>query len=480
MSLWCHNCRRRHTHAVLASPPVSNPGPLGAAMLKLADMPCVRRPLLVACSAMLGLLLFAAPAISQSNAAFTIQPYLQYLSSSSVSVRFETRVPSKPIVELSSSPADKRQVPDAEARFHSIHVDGLKAATTYTYLVRTADATSSPATFTTAPVDPAQAIHFIVYGDSRSGDAVHAAIVRAIESQPVDFLVNTGDVVVTGTDSDGWYSFFAIEAGLMRTHCLFCTIGNHELERGSTRVNYVRFFGPSDSGSGPSYFSFRWGSSQFFSLDAMDPWDGEQYRWFRAELEKYDSDPSIAHRFVSVHHSPFSSGPHGGSKALLKARVPALLRQHHVELIFAGHDHLYERGEVDGLKYIITGGAGAPLYLVTGAAPGSEKAISTHHFVEVDIQADVVKIRARGLAGNTLDDCQYRTGSRWLCEGQPAPAAAAASAPTAQPAAARTEPPAPRSHCGCGALGAQNGAHGAASFASLVAIAALRRKRRLP
>ena len=46
------------------------------------------------------------------------------------------------------------------------------------------------------------------------------------------------------------------------------------------------------------------------------------------------------------------------------------MRESKVELVLAGHDHIYERGEGGGLKYVITGGAGAPLYRASRPSAG--------------------------------------------------------------------------------------------------------------
>ena len=44
-----------------------------------------------------------------------------------------------------------------------------------------------------------------------------------------------------------------------------------------------------------------------------------------------------------------------------------------VSFVFSGHDHLYQRGEVDGLKYVVSGGGGAPLYSVRCGAKGKPR-----------------------------------------------------------------------------------------------------------
>jgi len=385
------------------------------------------------------------------------------LSSSEVTVRFETPAPCTGSIEISSADSPKRSVAEsATGRLHSVRVDALRPSTRYSYSARCADATSQPASFETAPDDPTRPFSFIVYGDSRSNTSVHAAIVRQIQAQEVAFLVGTGDIVTAGADATSWLSFFATEQPLLAGHCLFCAIGNHELEHGGAHAAFTRYFATSTPAAGGSalYFTFRWGNTRFFVLDSNDTFDGEQGIWLRTELQKADSEVGLVHRVVSAHQSPFSSGPHGPSKAMLRAAIPALLSQHRVELIVAGHDHLYERGEVAGLKYIISGGAGAPLYPLGASANGGQRAASVHHFVHAHVDADRVSITAYELGGPILDQCTYRSGQSWSCEASPAaattPAQAASAAPSAPASAATVAPAAPKPHtrCGCTLPGA--------------------------
>ena len=50
-------------------------------------------------------------------------------------------------------------------------------------------------------------------------------------------------------------------------------------------------------------------------------------------------------------------------KAMLQMRqtVAPLLAKYKATAMFAGHDHTYERSEADGVTFITSGGAGAPL-----------------------------------------------------------------------------------------------------------------------
>ena len=103
-----------------------------------------------------------------------------------------------------------------------------------------------------------------------------------------------------------------------------------------------------------------------------------------ASSRKADAEPGLAWRIVVVHHGPWSARPARPQPAARRRRgVPELLAAHKVDLVFAGHDHIYERGDGGSLKYVVSGGGGAPLYAIAHDAPTTRKAEAAYHFVEV-------------------------------------------------------------------------------------------------
>jgi MYXO-CTERM domain-containing protein len=448
-----------------------------------------RPQLLLAVALLLAITCASGTSPAQPAQGFVIAPYLQDLQSTTAILRFELREPSAATVEVTtSSKAVKRFESGTVQRFHSVRLAGLEPATTSSYLVRAGASASERATFTTAPADGSPPFSFILYGDSRSDAAAHASIVRAIEAIPSNFLIGTGDIVDTGADRNGWLEFFSIEQRLLRDRCLFSVVGNHELEQESRspRRIWMRHFAPHDDDQGPSYYTFRRGNTRFFLLDAMDTWQGAQAQWLRAELERADAETGLAHRFVVTHHAPFSSGPHGPNRAFLRAGMVDVLSQHKVDLLMAGHDHIYERGAANGIKYIISGGAGAPLYAPDKAQPGSGKALSIHHFVEVRVEGPSVSMVARKADKSVIEHCQYRGSEPWACDGAIAAPSAVASAKSEAPAVSGAQggpsslPPARTStRCGCEVPGASTRWPDKAALAlGLAAIVAAVRRRR--
>jgi phosphodiesterase/alkaline phosphatase D-like protein len=140
------------------------------------------------------------PAQNVVIGALTKGPYVTALGPTSAEVRFETDAPAPAAIELTHAGDKPRVIHDAATiATHVLRIDGLAPSTHYVYVVRANGRESPHASFVTAPKDEgASPFSFIVYGDNRTDDTSHAAIVRAILGTPCDFLVNTGDMVEDG------------------------------------------------------------------------------------------------------------------------------------------------------------------------------------------------------------------------------------------------------------------------------------------
>jgi hypothetical protein len=403
-------------------------------------------------------------------------PYLQGLSTTGVTVKAELERGAPAKLEVYEAGTEK-VVGTAESpenwTFHAMRVEGLKPGSRYEYRVLTGGQRSELGRFTTAPEGDGP-FRFQIYGDSRNDHAAHAAVVRAMLAQPADFLINTGDMVHSGIEPGDWEAFFSIENDMLRDRCVFAAVGNHELYKGDPAggVAFLRYFALIEQGKDRPhlYSSFRWANTRFFLLNAMDAWTGEERDWLRAELDHALGEPGLLHRIAVVHHGPFSSGPHGPNKALVGNDIVGMMRDRKVELVLAGHDHVYERGEGAGLKYLISGGAGAPLYERKLQDPSTQAFEAVHHFIEVTIEGEGVKTVARRASGGIIESCGYRSNGPWSCEGasvKPAPTSGIGPAETSAPA-----PSAPgKRACACDLPGA--GAPSRGAWAGIFGVAAL-------
>jgi hypothetical protein len=429
----------------------------------------------------------AAPASAAGP--ITKGPWMQHITPTSAVVRVEVDPPAPVTLEVGLSTAvgstDAGAGSVIESRevraLHTILVKGLEPGTRYPFTVRAHGAPRYGA-ITTAPAESSgEPFHFLVYGDNRSDDAAHAAVVRAMVSAASSFLVNTGDMVENGGSSTQWQTFFDIEAPLTRERPIFAVVGNHELVD-NAGAEYVRYFGPAelpkvavapapaitgmplhDAGTAPLSLdqlsgTFRWSNARFFLVNGMVSYaSGPTRAWLDKVLAESDAEAGLVWRIVVVHHGLHSSGPHGGNKLLQDANVAQALRAHNVDLVISGHDHIYERGFADGLSYLVSGGGGAPVYRVKKAEPTSRHYESVRHFVEASVSNVAIQFAATRPDGSTIERCALRKGSGWDCDGDKSVASAGggeAGAPGPSGGASTPEPAPSSSRCGCRVAGA--------------------------
>jgi hypothetical protein len=433
----------------------------------------------LASAALLATLTTCGSASARAGDPITKGPWMQHVTSTSALVRVEVDPPAPVTIEVGMSSAigstDAGAGSVIESRevrsLHSILVKGLEPATRYPFTVRVGG-TARYGAITTAPRDESgDPFRFLVYGDNRSDDAAHAAIVVSMATRASSFLVNTGDFVERGNSRSEWQTFFDIEAPLTRERPIFSCVGNHELTDGAG-IDYVRYFGPAelpkevvapapavtgvllhDAGSPQLTLdqlsgTFRWSNARFFMLNGMVPFtSGPTRAWLDRVLTESDNEPGLVWRIVVVHHGPWSSGPHGDNKLLQDANVPQLLRAHKVDLVISGHDHIYERGSAEGLPYLVSGGGGSPVYRVKKAEKTSRRYESTRHFVEAIVSPAAIQFVAMRPDGSTIESCALVKAIGWQCD-----ADAAAEAGAANEGAASRAPASP-SRCGCRTAG---------------------------
>lgn len=451
---------------------------------------CVR---FVACAGLVATLGLGTLWASRASAATYVRaPYVQDLASRRASILLELDTPHAVHLDVvRGGDAGANNVFKAESAkdtSHELAVSGLEPATTYNWTLSVDDGTAERGTFTTAPEDD-RPFRFIVYGDNRTNPYAHQTLVEAMRKTPGDFLVNTGDMVYDGSQQAEWTSFFAIERNLLRERCLFPTIGNHEIAVPTSdgALRYARMFRvPSPPDAAERWYTFRWGSARFFMLDAQDDFSTVERAWLEKSLSEADGEQGLQWRFVVLHHGPWSAGLHGGNQSMIIGRVPELLKQHKVDVIFAGHDHDYERGEEAGLRYIVSGGGGAPLYREFRGDKHTQRFEPVYHFLAIEL-GKALQLTAIRLDGSIIERCSLSSGGNasWACGAAPAASAAggavtAAGGPStsAAPAPASEPPTPPRRACGCSIVGSGSEWLGLLVAGGLSSAVALRRRRK--
>lgn len=331
----------------------------------------------------------------------TIGPIVQLLGRRSATILWETSREAPSRVEFGLDGAFDRVASDPRPKIqHEVRLEGLLPARRYSYRVASSRPPSESGLFMTE-VDRATPHRIVVFGDNRSMHEDHRTVVeRIIEERPL-LVLNSGDLVCHGEDESEWRTFFEIEGDLLRDVPMYASLGNHE----GDGILYRRHLAlPTDTPQPEKYYVLRYGPSAFVILDQyLSDYDAgsEQHRWLAEQLGLLEADPTILHIFIILHHGPYDSGPHGSDLTVREDLVP-LFRRHGVSAVISGHNHDYERSTVDGIKYVVSGGGGAPLYR-PGRSSWTEVAERTHHYCVLDVDGPRVRFEARRPDGSTLD-----------------------------------------------------------------------------
>lgn len=339
---------------------------------------------------------------AEPNSPIRIGPYLHDLGPTSVEVRAVVDPPGPFELTLTKSgdAGSPRTSRSAAASLHVVRIGDLEPRTRYEY-VATSGAARVQGELVTAPPDSDRSpFALLAYGDNRTDDRAHELVVRAMLAAPSDLLVHTGDYVEDSSREVEWKRFFDAEAPLLRDRCVFTAIGNHELVD-SGRA-YRAYFGA-------TYSTMRWQFARFWFADAQDD---SPSRWLLDELDKSDGEPGLVWRIVVLHQGPYASGPHGPNPSLTTSELDTW-RKHPVDLVLSGHDHIYERGVARGLRYVVTGGAGAPSYRIVERLRTTRKTDTARHYVRLDLSPDRVKLAARRSDGSLIEEASFDKSSGW-------------------------------------------------------------------
>ncbi len=300
---------------------------------------------------------------------------------------------------------------------HQVEVTGLRADTLYEGRVE-GSGFERAVRLMTAPASDAPfegRLVFLVYGDNRTRHDIHRGVVaRMAEETDARFLVHTGDFVEVGGRPADWRRYFDIAAPLLRLAPIYPTLGNHELYGPGGRLRYQRYFAPA---SRVAWQAWTHGPVRLISMDSNDDLEpeGPQLQWLRAQLERARDDTSVRFVILFVHHGPLSSGRHGDHPIMARLGLAGELAAAGVDLVLAGHDHMYERGEADGLKYVVTGGGGAPLYDVNRRRSGQLSFQVRHHYLRMAVDGERLFLAAVDLDGEVFERCSFVRGGPWEC-----------------------------------------------------------------
>ncbi|MBW2526873.1 MAG: metallophosphoesterase [Deltaproteobacteria bacterium] len=331
---------------------------------------------------------------------------------------------------------------------------------------------------------PPVAYSFAVFGDNQfattsctSGVPERLAVPEAVRVLAPTFLLHTGDLMDHGYEDGAYAQLVSCYSDMLAEVPFFPTPGNHDMGSGGisayqtfleeqlfTRNASVwsgdydadvviayeddpndystDFSNPTHLDVVPSgvsfetFYAMRFENALFLSFEQGTRWwSNTPKSWLETHLSAAQSDPSVEHVFVMMHHPLYSChmAESASGECLLPVRTAyeTLFRDYDVTIAFAGHTHLYDRFYVpddgtptrqdpppssyphdgQGVHYLVTGGAG-PLPSGCSPPPAPRQELSYdylqtrrcgHHVTEVEVLGGKLTVRIIGVDGSASD-----------------------------------------------------------------------------
>jgi tartrate-resistant acid phosphatase type 5 len=217
-----------------------------------------------------------------------------------------------------------------------------------------------------SPAAGSDAIRFAIIGDYGADTSAEAAVAALVKSWRPEFLITLGDNNYPSgeatTIDKNIGKFYAEFIGNYRgrfgpgsvKNRFWPSLGNHDWVFGV--APYIDYFSlPGNE----RYYDVDLGLVHLYAIDSdvHEPdgisADSKQAAWLKEHL----LSSNACYDVVYFHHPAYSTADHGPT---LPMRWP--FRKWGAEVVLAGHDHTYERFEVEGIPYFVNGLGGASRY----------------------------------------------------------------------------------------------------------------------
>ena len=354
-------------------------------------------------------------------------PMLQQVTADAVSVVWYTSRPAECAITLTTDEGEHTTPVANDGRRCRVRLTDLEPGQAYPYRISRGSRRLAEATLHTAR-QPGYSFSFIVFGDSGTGGRAQYLLADQMVLAVPDFLLHTGDLVYhRGQRSHFNDRFFAPYRELLKQVCFWPCLGNHDIAEPDLGAPYLEVFelpenGPAGSTPERSYW-FDYAAARIAVIDSN--LDEPQLRDVVAPwLTDVMSEPGPRWKFVSLHHPPYTGGAYQPDQRVQNALVP-VFEAVGVDIVFAGHDHMYQRtapiraGEVveegAGVVYVVSGAGGALIYdaLPPDQRPAYVIALNdeVHSFTRVNIDGDTLRLRQIAVDGEVIDDWTLRKHS---------------------------------------------------------------------
>jgi 3',5'-cyclic AMP phosphodiesterase CpdA len=263
------------------------------------------------------------------------------------------------------------------------------------------------ATAQEAPKQPE--LKFAILGDTGTGGKEQYEVGQKLTATrgtfPFEFVIMLGDNMYGGESARDFKNKFEkpYEALLSTGIKFYASLGNHDVPE--RQIAYKPF-----NMGGERYYTFKPKNGvRFFALDS-NYMDKKQLDWLENELKSSGSEWKICF----FHHPLYSSGEKHGPSVELRKVLEPLLMQYGVDVVFAGHEHFYERIKPQkGIQHFILGSSAK---LRKGGIASSEitaKGFDTDNaFMIAEVSGDEMTFQTISRKGTVVDSGKFRRVER--------------------------------------------------------------------
>lgn len=244
----------------------------------------------------------------------------------------------------------------------------------------------------------ADSVKLAVIGDNGSGDGAQDEVAAQLATEQrrfaFDLVLMVGDNFYgSQAPADLFRKFARPYAPLLEAGVTFqAALGNHD---DMSTINYSPI-----NMRGQRYYTYARKNVRFIVLDT-NVLDDAQLRWAEAALQ----DSSQPWKIAYFHHPLYGNAGRHGSNVDLRVRLEPLLLKHGVQVVFSGHDHVYERLKPQkGIQYFVVGSGGklrkGDLRRSDTTAAGFDQ---DNAFMLVEIAGDDLHFQVISRTGATVD-----------------------------------------------------------------------------
>ena len=247
------------------------------------------------------------------------------------------------------------------------------------------------------PLKP-NSVRFAVIGDSGTGDLPQLQVAQEMEAYrqivSFSFVLMLGDNIYGGDRPRDFTRKFEepykplLDAGVK----FYASLGNHD----NPDERLYKLFNM----GGKRYYSFEKNDVAFFALDStyMNP---EQLNWVEEQLR----NSTAAWKICYFHHPLYSDGKFHGPDLDLRSTLVPLFQKYGVNVVFSGHDHVYERLKPQNdIDYFVLGNSGELRYHNLRPSDQMQAGFDTDRdFMLVEIDADQLYFQTISRTGLTVD-----------------------------------------------------------------------------